>query len=316
LHTDISSEWLALWPGTEGGTASFINLSENHTYRIDVLGAPRFILRLHRPGYQSIPAIESELAWIAALARDTTLPVPEPLHGKDGRLVQSLNGRPGVLFTYKPGQEPLPGDDKSRLFNILGRSAATTHRHAAPFQPPSGFTRPSWTAESILDANGQWGDWRQAPHVVGTTRKTLDALDLRLRADLSAYGRSSDRFGLVHADMRLANILINNEEIRIIDFDDCGFGWFMYDFAAAISFFEDAPEIPALRQSWLDGYTAIRPLSDADLQIVDSMVLLRRMALLAWIGSHHETDLARSHAPTFARVTADLAEAYLNGRVQ
>jgi Ser/Thr protein kinase RdoA (MazF antagonist) len=312
LHTDISSDWLALWPGTEGGIAKFINLSENHTYCIDVLGAPRFILRLHRPGYQSIPAIESELAWIAALARETTLPVPEPLAGRNGRLVQSVNNRPGVLFTYKPGHEPLPGDDITSLFNILGRYAAIAHNHASRFDTPAGFTRPSWTAEAILDADGLWGDWRKAPHVIGKTRETLDALDLRLRADLSAYGRSTERFGLIHADMRLANILIDDEKVRIIDFDDCGFGWFMYDFAAAISFFDDAPSVPALRQNWLDGYTAIRPLGDADLRIIDSMVLLRRMALLAWIGSHHETDLAQSHAPIFAGVTADLAKAYLD----
>ncbi len=38
--------------------------------------------------------------------------------------------------------------------------------------------------------------------------------------------------------MRLANLLIDGDRVTLIDFDDCGFGWFMYDFAAAISFFE------------------------------------------------------------------------------
>ena len=41
------------------------------------------------------------------------------------------------------------------------------------------------------------------------------------------------------------------------------------------------------------------------------MVLLRRMALLAWIGSHGETDLARSQADHFAEGTAQLGAAYL-----
>jgi len=35
------------------------------------------------------------------------------------------------------------------------------------------------------------------------------------------------------------------------------------------------------------------------------------MALLAWIGSHHETELAQAHAENFARVTAELAAPYL-----
>jgi len=314
LHTELLTEWLTFWPHTEGATATFINLSENHTYRIDVAGLPRFILRLHRPGYQSTSAIESELAWIKALRNDTALPVPEPLPGTNGQLVQSVDGRPGVLFTYQPGREALEADDTASLFHTLGRYAALAHNHAQTFALPPSFSRQKWSAAAILEADGLWGDWRKAPHVDGEIRKILDALDADLRLSLDAYGQTPDRFGLIHADMRLANVLIDGDTIRLIDFDDCGFCWFMYDFAAAISFFEDSPQVPVLRQSWLDGYTSIRQLAPADLEIIDSMVLLRRMALLAWVGSHHETDLARSHADNFARVTAQLASAYLSKR--
>ena len=44
---------------------------------------------------------------------------------------------------------------------------------------------------------------------------------------------------------------------------------------------------------------------------IDSFIMLRRMALLAWTGSHAGTDLARSQAPHFAVGTTRLAEAYL-----
>ena len=44
---------------------------------------------------------------------------------------------------------------------------------------------------------------------------------------------------------------------------------------------------------------------------IDSFIMLRRMALLAWIGSHADTDLARSQAPHFASGTARLAADYL-----
>ena len=42
--------------------------------------------------------------------------------------------------------------------------------------------------------------------------------------------------------------------------------------------------------------------------------MLRRLALLAWIGSHIEVDTAKELAPTFAPVTAELAEVYLSAR--
>ena len=142
--------------------------------------------------------------------------------------------------------------------------------------------------------------------------RRLTALDLRLRADLAVYGEGRDRFGLIHADMRLANLLVDGAGVTLIDFDDCGFSWFLYDFAAAISFFEDSSKIPELQRRWLGGYEGIRPLTPEDRAMIDAMVLLRRMALLAWIGSHHETDLAKAHAERFAAVTAQLAAPYLD----
>ena len=111
--------------------------------------------------------------------------------------------------------------------------------------------------------------------------------------------------------MRLANLLVDADRVTLIDFDDCGFGWFMYDFAAAISFHEDDPRAAEWRARWLAAYEAVRPLTLADRAVLDAMVLLRRMALLAWIGSHHETELARAHAADFAAGTAKLAANYL-----
>ncbi len=69
---------LDLWAETAGGVATLINLSENHTFRIDRADGARFILRVHRPGYQSPASIRSELEWLEALRRDSTLPVPRP----------------------------------------------------------------------------------------------------------------------------------------------------------------------------------------------------------------------------------------------
>ena len=56
---------------------------------------------------------------------------------------------------------------------------------------------------------------------------------------LHAYGTDIDRFGLIHADMRLGNLLVDGERVTLLDFDDCGFGWFLYDLAASLSLLRD-----------------------------------------------------------------------------
>ena len=302
-----------------GGSAHLLNLSENHTFRIDVPCGGRFILRVHRPGYQSAVAIDSELEWLAALRAQTDLRLPRVIPGGNGRLVQTLRPageapRRAVMFAFEPGREPRFGADLGGLFETLGRYAAIAHRHALGFRPSPLFYRPVWNAAAILDPDGLWGDWRRAPGVTGTIASRLAALDAQLRARLATYGQEAGRFGLIHADMRLANLLVDGDRVTLIDFDDCGFGWLMYDFAAAVSFHETDPALRGLRQSWLTGYRAVRPLAAADEAVLDTMVLLRRMALLAWIGSHSETDLARAHAPGFAGDTADLADLWLADR--
>ena len=307
---------LALWPGFAGATPTLINLSENHTFRLDLADGGRAVLRIHRPGYHSRLGIESELAWMAALREQAGLFTPRPLPGHDGALVQEADfmgsARHMVAFAFEEGCEPQVKDDLTPVFAQLGALAARCHAHVVDWTPPRPFTRQVWTAGAILDPDAIWGDWRAAPGVKGETRAILDRLDARLRTQLDAYGTGKDRFGLIHADMRLANLLVADGVTRLIDFDDCGFCWFGYDFGAAVSFFEDSETVPALRAAWLAGYRRHRAFGTEDEAMLDAMVMLRRMALLAWTGSHSETELAQSLHATFAAGSAEMAERFLS----
>jgi len=99
----------------------------------------------------------------------------------------------------------------------------------------------------------------------------------------------------------------------VIDFDDCGFSWFMYDFATTVSFFEDHPQVPELKDAWVEGYRSVAPLDPADEAELDTFVMLRRLLLVAWIGSHHEfaTEAAELGAG-FTEGSCVLAERYLS----
>lgn len=320
LHERDLDNAIPLWPDLAGAKPRLINHSENHTFLLCVPGGEAFTLRVHRPNYQSSATIESELAWLEALHRQTDIAIPEPVAGRNGKLLQRFSTSSGeerlaVLFHFIKGHEPSPESNLVDLFGVLGGYAAALHGHSIAWKRPPGFERQAWTAASILDADGLWGDWRVAPGVTDALRPTLDRADEQLRQRLVAYGMGPDRYGLIHADMRLGNLLVDDGHVSLIDFDDCGFCWFTYDFAAAISFHETHRAIPALRAAWLEAYQAVRPLTDEDVAMLDSMVMLRRMALLAWIGSHAETRLAQTHVAGFAQGTADLAERFLSGPI-
>ncbi|MGC9368181.1 MAG: phosphotransferase enzyme family protein [Paracoccaceae bacterium] len=317
-HLDrLANDSLTLWDVPEGARARLINVSENATYLVEAPDGFKAVLRVHRENYHTRRAIECELEWIAALDASGTVVAPGHYLGKDGQAIQQARteGLPDprymVLFHFVEGSPPDEDGDLTAGFEELGEIAALTHNHSAGWRRPANFERLTWDLEQFFGATPTWGDWRDAPEVDNEVRAVLERVEAKVCARLEAFGRGPNRYGLIHADMRLANLLEDENGTRLIDFDDCGIGWFLYDFATGISFMEDDPRVPDLKDAWVRGYRKARALSEAEEAELDTFVMLRRMALLAWIGSHIEAPEPQELAPGFAGTTAELGQAYL-----
>ena len=303
-------------------TVRLLNVSENWTYRIDEPGEGRtFALRVHRPGYHTSEEIESELDWIDALRGEDVVETAHAVANPDGNRVTQL-ATPGlgernvVLFEWLSGEMPEPeGKDLLGGFRTLGAVSARMHGHAQRWSRPASFRRFAWDYDTTLGSSGHWGRWQDGLGLGPEELDVLGRLDAAIQGRLEAYGRGPERFGLVHADIRLANLLVDGPHVRVIDFDDCGFSWFMYDFATTVSFFEDHPHVPELKDAWVDGYRSVAALAPADEAELDTFVMLRRLLLVAWIGSHHRfaTEAAELGAG-FTEGTCALAERYLSNQ--
>jgi Ser/Thr protein kinase RdoA (MazF antagonist) len=303
-----------------GGLAvNLINLSENATYAVEAPDGQRWALRIHRDGYHSRAAIASELAWLQDLRAKRVAVTPLPVAGRDGEIIQ-MAGHPWmkrprhiVLSDWEAGVEPGIDADLKRPFETLGEVAARMHIHAREWQRPSWFTRPVWNFETSLgEAAPHWGRWRDGMGVDRDKARLFERTTNLIGTRLAAYGQTPDRFGLIHCDLRLANLLIDRDVVKVIDFDDCGFGWHMYDAATPVSFYEHAPQVPELIAAWTVGYRRVRALSAADETEIATFLMLRRLLLLAWIGSHRQTDLARSMGLPYTESTVALCETYLS----
>jgi Ser/Thr protein kinase RdoA (MazF antagonist) len=298
-----------------------LNISENATFALtDVGGGRELVLRVHRVGYSSAEEIRSELAWINALRGDGVIETLTPVSGSNGEYVQTLqspSGRPprhAVAFERLPGKEPDAGVDALRWFERLGEVSAKMHLHSKSWSLPAGFRRKRWDVEAMVGENGYWGSWRDA---LGLDRAGMVVLEQALSCierRIAHFGVGPARFGLVHADLRLANLLVEDAHLRIIDFDDCGFSWFMYDFAAAVSFIEHEPIVPELLRVWLAGYCRVAPLADEERAEIPTFVVLRRILLMAWLASHSEVPIARQLGAAYTAGTVLLAQEFLRGR--
>ncbi|MBI4944668.1 MAG: phosphotransferase [Actinobacteria bacterium] len=318
---EIARSALARHDVDPAATLTLLNISENATYAVDdPATGVRSVLRVHRPGYHSRAAIESELAWIGALRADDVVRTPQVLPARDGAPVATGRHPDGeerhaVRFEWCPGAEPA-GERLVDDFRDLGAVTARLHLHARSWARPASFTRFRWDYETSIGPRGHWGRWQDGMAVGAAEHEVLGRLDLALRDRLAAFGDGPDRFGLVHADMRLANLLVDPQDVSsgvtVIDFDDCGLGWFMYDLGSSLSFIEHDPRVPELIDAWAGGYRTVAPLSAAEEAELPTFVLLRRLLLVAWIGSHSDTDLAQEMGEEYTAVSCDLAEAYLS----
>lgn len=304
------------WGLSEHADVSLLTVSENATFRADDAGAAPLILRVHRPGYHTRREIESELAWIEALRADRVVDIPAPLGCRSGGHIAGFTSdgaaRDVVAFAFMPGAEPAHGEGLVAGFRQLGAINARLHGHARNWQAPGWFDRKVWNFDTTVGPNPHWGDWRAAIGLTPEGRALLEQTTVALRDALAAFGTNGERFGLIHADLRLANLLVDETgHIGVIDFDDCGFGWFMYDFAAAVSFFEEDPALPAWQAAWLEGYRTVAPVSVADEAMLPTFVMLRRLLLTAWLASHAETPTAQELGVGYTDGTLRLAKAYL-----
>ncbi|MEM6480930.1 MAG: phosphotransferase [Pseudomonadota bacterium] len=307
----------ASWGLSDETRIELLTVSENATFRADdPQRAAPVIFRVHRPGYHTCAEIESELAWIEALREAKVVDIPAPLEVTEGGHIASFDvegeRRDVAAFEFMAGTEPSASDDLVPGFRKLGAINARLHTHVRDWPLPDGFIRKTWNFDTTLGPRPLWGDWRAGIGLTPDGKVVLERCCSALQSALEAYGNGPDRFGLVHADLRLANLLIDeNDRIGVIDFDDCGFSWYMYDFAAAVSFYEHEPFIPDLLESWLEGYRSEAELSDEHAAMIPTFVMLRRVLLTAWLASHAETPTAQELGNGYTAGTVHLAETYL-----
>ncbi|MBP2705814.1 phosphotransferase [Microbispora sp. RL4-1S] len=305
---------------------TLLNVSENAVFLVEDAHA-RTILRVHRLGYHSAEAIASELLWLDALRSDAGIRTPRVLPAGDGTRVVPVAG-PGnetrhcVMFELLPGAEPAM-DRVAEDFEVLGEITARMHRHARSWARPASFTRFHWDLDAAFGPAPRWGRWQDGVGVDREARAVLSRLEAELRRRLERYGRGPDRYGLIHADLRAANLLVDGTGgtdgkgdaagTSVIDFDDCGFGWYLYDLGAAVSFVEHDPRVPEMVESWFRGYRKIVDLPADDEAEAWTFVLLRRLMLVAWIGSHPAAAGAGELGAGYTEGSCELAERYLGG---
>ncbi|SDB89716.1 phosphotransferase enzyme family protein [Acinetobacter boissieri] len=302
---------------TKNAQVKLLCQSENATFMVST-SQEKFALRIHRPHYHSKQDILSELHWLQALQEDG-MSVPEAILSQNNEYVLTLPSsdrsvRYAVLFKWINGDMPTT-EVNPIAFKQLGEITARLHKHSKKWQKPDHFQRIIWNHDTMVSANSHWGDWRNAPYLKTSDHQVIDEAIHQIDGSMQQLGQTTEYYGLIHADLRLTNLLLQQGKIGVIDFDDCGMGWFMHDLAAAISFNEHHQPAEQWVEQWVNGYEKNAHISNEEYARIPAFIMQRRIQMLAWIGSHATTDMAYSLGTDWAHHTIRLCKKYLNNQL-
>lgn len=284
----------------------------NAIYRVTRLrDGMRFALRIHAPGTPKAH-IWSELVWLDALKADG-FTVPHPILSREGdpmitvALPHVAGERICTLMAWIEGRIARKRRSPGQVWRIGGQ-IARLHQHATRFRPPQGFARPRWDPDSLVsDPLWQLGWRRLNRNQLRLMREIAD----RFKAVASDLGYGNEVFGLIHGDFTFDNVLFHRGDVRAIDFDDCGHGYYLYDIATLLDRMEWRDDYATLRKALVLGYRQERALHPEHERLLDLFLLIRWTFLGLMFLSAPDCSPGRNYSTRFLSTVVPKMRRYL-----
>jgi Ser/Thr protein kinase RdoA (MazF antagonist) len=293
------------------GDLVFIARGTHTVFRLRAGGSSSAV-RISPSGYDHAP-LRRELTWLAALGRNTSLPVPEPVLSLSGDLFRSVSmeGVPGTrtcaVLRWIDGERreaELTLDEAA----AIGRFIAELHRHAEAFQWPEELAatyrdpaaRLLAAADAIRDALTSPDDRSLLCDVVALVADAAGGL-----------GDGTGDVGIIHGDLRLRKLRHAPAGIGAIGFDECRVGAHLDDLSILWAELGGREATQALQQALLDGYLSTRELPASPETLLRAFALLRVVEEMAC--GCEASRRARESAPAVAeRVASALRRALVS----
>ena len=275
----FSHQILSRYP-IEVKSAVSINYEYNATLKIEATDGQLFALRINTNSPRTPENLRAEIAFVRFLEEDGRIKVPHPIANTEGDFYTSIlheaSGRTFhcVLYSWILGEE-LEDEPTDEQLKALGAAMATMHLVAQGFKLPHGsvlsiYNDPLWWTEDFLLSEKSVLD-AEAKDLISRALSAIKSGVAKFYADATPI--------LIHADLHGGNVLWHEGSLSVIDFDDCGLGLPIQDFATALYYF-DTPEQDA---AFKEGYNSIAPIPECTEREMKMFFLQRRIVLLNYL---------------------------------
>lgn len=267
-----------------------LNSYENRVYRLGIEDGAPVVAKFYRPGRWSDAAIQEEHDFTLDLA-DGEIPVAAPLE-RDG---VTLHHRGSFRFAVYPcfgGRAPELDD--LALLRQLGRFVARIHLCG---QRDRFRHRPRISIESYGIASRDF--LLDGGYIPEDIRPAYESVCEQALANVAAcQERAGEARELrLHGDFHPGNVLVLDEVLHIVDFDDTCTGPAVQDLWMFLSGDrrEQTPQLAEL----LAGYVEFREFDPAELNLIEALRTLRIMHYAAWLARRWQDPAFQTAFPWF-----------------
>jgi Ser/Thr protein kinase RdoA (MazF antagonist) len=283
--------------------------AEKATFRVDVPaggscggegtvfanGCRRYVFCVYDPYYFTERELHSELLLLSSIRRETALSVPEPIPDLNGALISKVRTDHDcdtwlcALFTWLEGRTI--HSQLTRLnMQRVGRYMASLHQYSLAFIPPAEFHRHRFDGSNIFGARMVNNLTRISSQLTPSDFARLTDVLERVRQVFKSASVDTRYFGLIHGDCHPGNFVFHIDEIGALDFDDCGWGYYLYDIAVLMSYLEEQHNSLDLKAGLLEGYGSLRPLGPETDWLLTTFIAAHRLRQTAHL-------IRESHQP-------------------
>lgn len=289
--------------GLSDATAHPLHSYNNQVYRIEGTDNQCFSLRICGFPEMKRRNMEDEMHWLDFVAQRDPRLVPRPIANDLCEFV-TVTAMPerdhlSCLFAWIEGQE-LRGSATPVEMRKIGRSAAALHTIAREFPFPdasSDFRNDYRYDQSLMLSHRGWIEKHRA--AIGSERVTvLDRAIDSVVAAMDRLGTTRTNYGVIHADLHLGNVLVQDGEVAIMDFEQLGRGHFLYDLTVMWTELLDEPaNHPLLWQSFVDGYGEVAEVPFSQPEELNPFIVAIQLNSLDWIYNAANPSVRDAYGP-------------------
>ena len=275
--------------GLSNARATPLPSYNNQVYCVETNDQQRFSLRICGFPNMKPRSMVDEMVWLDFVAQRDPRLAPRPIANDREEFVTATatptGERLSCLFAWIEGQE-LRGSATPVELHKIGQSAAALHNIARAFPFPdanSDFRSDYRYDQSLMVSHRDWIDKYCA--AIGAEQVALldRAIDYVVAA-LDRLGTTPANYGVIHADLHLGNMLVQDGAVAIMDFEQLGRGHYLYDLTVLWTELQDEPTaFTPLWQSFVAGYAEVAEVPFAAEEELNPFIVAIQLNALDWI---------------------------------